>query len=655
MRWLAAATILAVLVSGLNGCEDSEGPTEPGGEAGGFAEGGNAGHVARAGAENAAAGRTGHAGAGHAGSVTAGQSNSGSAGEGTAGGATAGTGGATAGTGGATAGTGGATAGTGGATAGTGGATAGTGGATAGTGGATAGTGGATAGTGGATAGTGGATAGTGGTTAGTGGGPPSVPAPPTTFFAHVQSTTSISIRWNDNATDETGYYVYWSTTGIKPATPNATITGDAAGLKYATAEGLTSNTLYYFWIEAYNASGSSSALTGTATPGLVPEFTGLRLNFFDTATKLSFTWDDSVGETGYHVYLGTPSLPQPPTPVHDLPANTVSFTFPTAEITPYTNYSVWISAYNAIGDGGASWSGPVAVGTKPAAPKSLSVNVSMPSFTISGSWQEGSPNTSYYNVYWSADGNQYGGPQPPAVATSSVDGNTHSSTLKQVIGGQFYHLWVEAGNVIGTSYAVETIATTKTTDLSWRELWFDNDTQNVHLAVDDTFGFVNDADPQTELNVYQSGTSWTSTMGAPTPVGPSGSFLWNATTLSIDTSKPHYFWIEAKNSEGTLLSRRNLDPGNPVTNLVATASTNSVSLTWDVTPFAQGYRVYTSKVNFFDQAILTNVTNATSATVTGLLPGTHYAFFVRSVAQGFGGGAFLGNWEMVEATTTGP
>jgi len=267
-----------------------------------------------------------------------------------------------------------------------------------------------------------------------------------------------------------------------------------------------------------------------------------------------------------------------------------------------------------------------------------------VPSFTITGSWKEGSSNTTQYNVYWQQDD----GKGPP----TTVDAKTHTVTLNQVFGGQFYSLWVEAVNPIGTSYAVQATATTKTSDLSWRELWFDIDTQNIHLAVDDTFQFVTDNDPQTELNVYHSNTVWLSDQSAPTALGPSGSVLWNATAFNIDTSRLHYFSIEAKKPEGTLISRRNLAPGNPVTQLVAIPSKNSVNLSWDVTPFAQGYRVYTSKVNFFDQATLTRVTTATSTTVTGLMPGTHYAFFVCSIGAGVSGGAFLGDWTMVQATT---
>ena len=691
MRLFAVATISAALASGLVGCGDSDHPLETAGEAG-FTDGGSAGNVALGGAGHSGLGR---AGAGHAGSAATGGSDDGSAGEGIAGseisggggviagvggtmsgaggvssgaggtmsgaggvssgagGTMSGAGGVSSGAGGTMSGAGGVSSGAGGTMSGAGGVSSGAGGTMSGAGGVSSGSGGTMSGAGGSSSGTAGVMSGAGGSISGAGGAAPSVPAAATEFFAQVLNPTSISIRWNDNATDETGYYVYWSPTGIKPAFPNATITGNESVSTMSTiAEGLTTGIPYSFWIEAYNAIGASSALKGNATAGLVPQLTGLRLDYANTATRLTLIWDDAVDETGYHVYLAT-SQPQPATPLHALPANTVSYTFPSGEITPYTVYRVWISAYNALGDGPPESTFGV-VGTPPAAPTSLSIKVNIPSFTITGSWATGSSNTTRFNVYWSADTSQFGGPQAPAVVQSAVDADTHSSTLNQVIGDQYYTLWVEAANPVGTSYAAKTVATTKTSDLSWRELWLDQNTQDIHLAVDDTFQFISDGDPQTELNVYQSSTSWAYTMGTPTALGPSTSVLWNATALDIDTSRPHYFWAEAKRPEGTLLSMQVLSPGVEVAHLVATPSQNSVSLSWDMAPGSQSYLIYWS-TGYYDDAILSGTTASNSATVNGLLPGTHYNFYVRSVQAAIGGGGFIGEPVEVGANTTGP
>jgi hypothetical protein len=67
-----------------------------------------------------------------------------------------------------------------------------------------------------------------------------------------------IRLTWQDNATNETGYKIYWSTGTTKPAAPGATI---AANSNRYYVNGLTATTSYNIWIEAYNASGSSTAL----------------------------------------------------------------------------------------------------------------------------------------------------------------------------------------------------------------------------------------------------------------------------------------------------------------------------------------------------------------------------------------------------------
>lgn len=93
-------------------------------------------------------------------------------------------------------------------------------------------------------------------------------------------STTSASVGWADNSTRETGYKVYWSTSTTKPATANATVAANATSY---TATGLSTQTTYNFWVEAYSASGSSAAITGALTLTLP----NLALNKTATASNM--------------------------------------------------------------------------------------------------------------------------------------------------------------------------------------------------------------------------------------------------------------------------------------------------------------------------------------------------------------------------------
>lgn len=69
----------------------------------------------------------------------------------------------------------------------------------------------------------------------------------------------SASISWTDNASDESGFAIYYSETDSQPASATATAAEDATSYSMT---GLTASTTYYVWIEATNAYGNSSAAT---------------------------------------------------------------------------------------------------------------------------------------------------------------------------------------------------------------------------------------------------------------------------------------------------------------------------------------------------------------------------------------------------------
>jgi lysophospholipase L1-like esterase len=98
------------------------------------------------------------------------------------------------------------------------------------------------------------------------------LPLAPSALSLHG-TANSVTVAWTDNATDETGYYVYYSTTGVKPGTPQITL---PSGSTSTTVSGLTSGSTYTFWVEAYNAIGASASIAGSvflSVPVPVPKF----------------------------------------------------------------------------------------------------------------------------------------------------------------------------------------------------------------------------------------------------------------------------------------------------------------------------------------------------------------------------------------------
>ncbi|WP_269541088.1 LamG-like jellyroll fold domain-containing protein [Cerasicoccus fimbriatus] len=87
-------------------------------------------------------------------------------------------------------------------------------------------------------------------------------PIAPTNFTASGATATSVSLSWQDNADNESGYNLYWAT-DAKPALPNQQLSTDSSS---TLISGLTPDTRYTFWLEAKNAAGTSDDVSATAT-----------------------------------------------------------------------------------------------------------------------------------------------------------------------------------------------------------------------------------------------------------------------------------------------------------------------------------------------------------------------------------------------------
>jgi len=85
-----------------------------------------------------------------------------------------------------------------------------------------------------------------------------SVPTAPSGLTATASSSSRISLTWNDNSSNETGFKIYRGDTLVRTAAVNATSYTDT---------GLSSNTSYSYYVKATNSSGNSNASnTASAT-----------------------------------------------------------------------------------------------------------------------------------------------------------------------------------------------------------------------------------------------------------------------------------------------------------------------------------------------------------------------------------------------------
>jgi len=493
----------------------------------------------------------------------------------------------------------------------------------------------------------------------GSGGAPPvlTAPAAPSELVLQVLGDSSVQLSWSDNASNESAYDLYWSTSAVKPNAPNTTLGSDVVS---AVADGLSAGQDYYFWVEARNDVGSSAAITGSATPLPVPaQPTGLSIAA--GATDAALTWTDAANdETGYRIYFATTNT-QPALARYELPANTTQFTVPVADITPYTKYFYWVVAYNEIGNS-APATASATTGVLPVAPSSVAVDPDASVWNVQVSWIDNSTNTAQYNIYWSTDDTM------PAQPGATVSGNELSYKMTQKYGDQTYRFWVQSENAIGKSDFTKGVASKKTYDLVWTDLYYDLTANTIRQAVQDTFGLLTDPAPtgaSTALWGYHSSNqAVTGTASSLTP-----GITWNVANEAIDTTVTQYFLAEARTPLGSQFSVRSLVPPTPIAGFNATANNLTAVLSWSASSNVQTYQLYratgtpSTPAVFADAKLYSSPTSAPSAgspiTITDLNPGTPYSFWVRAVGTGINGtglpSVFASNTVTIPGTYVGP
>ena len=194
---------------------------------------------------------------------------------------------------------------------------------------------------------------------------PATPPSTPTGFHSSAQSSSSITLLWDDVAT-ETGYRLARSTspssgyTVIANAIPANTI--------MYTDTGRASSTTYYYRLVAYNAVGDSGMATTSATTTADNQPTSPASPSNEgvsniTATGARMTWTDNANnETGYEIGTCNGLVSVTSTGrrscvafqgggfnmVYQLGANTTSYNF--TGLNPDTTYAYYVRAYNSAG-----------------------------------------------------------------------------------------------------------------------------------------------------------------------------------------------------------------------------------------------------------------------------------------------------------------
>ena len=220
-------------------------------------------------------------------------------------------------------------------------------------------------------------------------------------------STASVTVTW-DAVTGASTYHV-WRDTDADPA--GATALGpQSSGFTDAPAAGQ----LYYYWVVASNNTSSSTGDLSTANSGYVKlTAPGSVAATENDATKVTVTWADVTGETGYNIWRHTADVSGSASIIGTATVNAVSFDDTTA--TAGTTYYYWVRATNStsasMSDFSASDAGMKTL-TEPSTAASAIVFGDLAATSYTVSWTRG--NGDYVLVV----AKQGGAPTDPADST---------------------------------------------------------------------------------------------------------------------------------------------------------------------------------------------------------------------------------------------
>lgn len=177
----------------------------------------------------------------------------------------------------------------------------------------------------------------------------PGTPAAPASLAAtDGTSTAQVGLSWND-VSCETGFVVwrntvdtYASATAIYTNAANATTYNDAAA---------DPGQLYYYWVTATNAGGSTASDSNSGYRRLAAPANVAAADGASTA-NVTVTWDAATGASTYHLYRDTDSTPAGATGL-----GAQSSPYADTSATPGQLYYYWVVASNNTSSSTSDWS----------------------------------------------------------------------------------------------------------------------------------------------------------------------------------------------------------------------------------------------------------------------------------------------------------
>ena len=463
---------------------------------------------------------------------------------------------------------------------------------------------------------------------------PPSAPSAPTAVTVSATGSTSVSVRWTDASSDETGFRVEYRT-GSNSWASGTTTGADATS---ATVGGLSASTPYDFRVASVNSVGSSeSSVVSLTMPPAAPS--GLAAST-SSPGSVALSWtDNSSDETGFLVEYraaGDADWTQFATRAD---ANATSLVV--TGLTSGTAYRFRVSATSANGLSSPSNEAFVGAAAVPLPPTGVTVSATG-STSVSVTWTDASTDETGFRVEYRTGSDSW------ATGATVLAGVT-SATITGLAPSTAYDVRVASVNANGSSESAAsslTMPPAAVSGLSGAAVdavtvtlqWTDNSSEATSFVVEYRAARTED---------------WTVFPAE----APAGATTTSVTGLAAGAS--HDFRVYAKHGTNGLASPSDVvrvgafrAPVPPTNVAAAPAGGSSVRLTWtdtsdDETGFEIEYREANPGVwrKFETEA----PADAESIVVTGLAADTSYEF--RVLAKSAAG---LSSPSPVSAATTG-
>ncbi|MFM2056703.1 MAG: hypothetical protein RLY71_1088 [Pseudomonadota bacterium] len=465
----------------------------------------------------------------------------------------------------------------------------------------------------------------------------------------------TVTINWTDNAIDETSFVVEgalnggaFAQVGTVARTGTATTgTGGAVSFVYNNAAVGS----WTFRVRAIGPGGASvnvdaaAAVTTTAAPILAPTSPSAVV----AGQVVTISWVDASTTEASFVVEGFLNGSTTATPVATLTRTAAQTTATgTAASTTYTAApGSWVFRIRAVDAAGTSSAGADTAAVTVAAPVTLPpgpVTAVAAGQTVTVSWTDGSNNETAFNVEGSLNGGAFaalGSVTRTAAQTTATGGAVSFTHAAAAVGSWVYR--VTATGAAGASAQVTSAAVTVTAAPPATLTAPNTLTATISNATTVALRWVDRSNNENNFTVESSidgGLSWqvsgtvTRTANQRTRTGQAVTF--NAAVVMGNT---YQFRVRANTTAGAFSNYATVGPvvmavGTPTgVAAVAGATVGAATISWTDVALDAGYRVEQSAdagVTWTTAA--TALTNATSASVTGLTVGASYQFRVVAI-----------------------